>query len=76
MIKLGDKVKDNITWFEGVATARAEYLNGCISVLVQPAKLKEDGSPVEDKWFDEQRLTETSQAKAGGPQSSPPEMHP
>ena len=75
MIKLGDKVKDNITGFEGIAIARAEYLNGCISLHIQSANLK-DGSPLKAEWFDEQRLTTSSKATAGGPQSYPPEMHP
>ncbi|MBA7626618.1 hypothetical protein ES703_34072 [subsurface metagenome] len=75
-IKLGDKVKDNITGFEGVAVARVVYLNGCISIQVKPAKLKKDGSMIEAEWLDEQRLTFASKAKAGGPQERPPEMHP
>lgn len=76
MVKLGDIVRDSITGFEGVAIARAEYLNGCISVQVKPTRLKEDGSMATAEWIDEQRLTLTSKAKAGGPQSHPPEMHP
>jgi hypothetical protein len=55
MIKLGDKVKDKLTGFNGVAVARAEYLYGCIWVCVIPCKLQE-GKPVEDIWFDEERL--------------------
>lgn len=33
-IKLGDKVKDTITGFIGVAVARIEYINGCIQYNV------------------------------------------
>ena len=75
MVKLGDKVRDSITGFGGIVIARAEYLNGCISLQVEATKLK-DGEPIEAHWFDEQRLTNASKAKAGGPQSHPPEMHP
>jgi len=75
MVKLGDKVRDSITGFEGIVVARAEYLNGCISLQVQSAKLKDD-SPIHPEWFDEQRLTNTSKATVGGPQSYPPELHP
>ena len=75
MIRLGNKVKDNITGFAGVVVARAEYLNGCISIQVQSTKLK-DGLPLEAEWFDEQRLTGNSVATAGGPQDRPPAMHP
>jgi len=75
MIKLGDKVKDQITGYEGIVIARAEYLNGCISIRVQARNLK-NGLPIEAVWFDEQRLTDKSEAKAGGPQCYPPEIHP
>lgn len=75
MIKLGDFARDEITGFEGVVIARAEYLNGCISYHIQPEELK-DGSPIEAQWFDEQRLSTESEATAGGPQCRPPELHP
>lgn len=71
MVKLGSKVKDSITGFTGVATARAVYLYGCVQVLVQPGKL-ENGKIVESHWFDEQRLDTVSAAKSGGPQPVPP----
>lgn len=74
-IQLGQKVKDNITGFEGIVVARAIYLNGCISCQVKSQSLK-DGSTINAEWFDEQRLTSKSTAKSGGPQSYPPEMHP
>jgi len=70
MIKLGQKVKDNITGFKGIAIARCEYLNGCISIEVQPIELK-DGRPIKAEWIDEQRLTTKSSAKTGGPGSIP-----
>ena len=46
--------------------------------LGQKVKAKElkDGVPLKAQWFDEQRLTATSKAKAGGPQDHPPELHP
>lgn len=75
MIELGQKVKDSITGFEGIAIAKAIYLNGCISWQVKSQKLK-DGKTIEAEWFDEQRLTCESKATAGGPQDHPPEMHP
>ena len=71
MIELGTKVTDSITGFVGVAIARAEYLNGCISYQVQNL---EDISKTD--WIDEQRLTANSKAKVGGPQCKPPAMHP
>lgn len=72
MIVLGDKVKDNITGFEGIAIAKCEYLNGCISIEVKPTKLDEDGEMLKAQWIDEQRLTVRSKATTGGPQNIPP----
>jgi len=66
-IKLGDKVKDSITDFEGVVIARIEYLNGCIRYSVQPTKLNEKGEIAETAWIDEQQLVKKSKVKTGGP---------
>ena len=38
-IKLGDKVRDRVTGYEGIATSKTEFLNGCIQIEVTP-KLK------------------------------------
>jgi hypothetical protein len=35
-IKLGQKVKDLVTGYEGIAVARVEYLNGCVQYCVKP----------------------------------------
>lgn len=70
MVKLGDRVTDRISGFSGIATGRAEYLYGCVRVQVEPEALH-DGKPVESQWFDEQRLTDASPAKAGGPMANP-----
>lgn len=34
--KLGERVKDKISGFEGIAVAKATYLNGCVSFVVIP----------------------------------------
>ena len=52
--KLGGKVKDPITGFEGIVTTRCEYLHGPPRVLVE-AKVH-DGK-LNSEWFDESRLT-------------------
>ena len=70
-VKLGTTVTDSITGVTGTAVARVEYLNGCLSICVQPKELK-DGKPVEGTWVDEQQLTSESEAKAGGPGPTPP----
>lgn len=43
-IKLGDKVRDRVTGFEGIATHRTEFMNGCVQILVSP-RLKK-GEPI------------------------------
>ena len=74
-IKLGDKVKDSITGFEGLATAITTWANGCVRVEVTSAELH-DGKPIEGQWFDEQRLTEEPVATSGGSRSAPPSRDP
>ena len=34
--KLGERVKDKVSGFEGIAVAKATYLNGCVSFVVIP----------------------------------------
>ena len=77
MVELGQKAKDMVTGFEGIATGRAEYLTGCAQLLLVP-KVKEDGSGGEGRWFDEQRLQVTDptaisfdNAKTPGPDAAP-----
>jgi hypothetical protein len=55
MIPLGSKVKDNLTGYEGIATARVTYLYGCVHIAVQSPDLK-DGVPQRERLFDEQRI--------------------
>jgi hypothetical protein len=55
-VELGQEVKDSITGFFGLATGRVEYITGCNQVLVQP-QCKPDGEYIENRWFDEDRLS-------------------
>jgi hypothetical protein len=70
-IKLGQKVRDKVTGFEGTAVARTEWLYGCVRFGVQSDKLKE-GAPIELQTFDEGGLEvikeekEPSRKKTGG----------
>ena len=50
-IKLGNQVKDIVTGFEGIATAKVEYLNGCIQYYVKP-KIDEDGKYPSGQYLD------------------------
>lgn len=53
--KLGLRATDKISGFEGVITARVQYLTGCDRYYVQP-KAK-DGAFIEGAYFDEAQLT-------------------
>ena len=80
MIKLGSKVRDNITGFTGIATARTEWLHGCARVTVQPQALH-DGKPIDPFTFDEEQMevveelpvqvSPDSSATVGGPKRDP-----
>lgn len=54
-IALGSTVRDAVTGFQGVATGRFEYLNGCIRYMVECPPKDEGGKP-EELIFDEERL--------------------
>ena len=54
MIKLGQKVRDAVTGFEGIATSKVEYINGCVQFGVQPAS--NDGKFPDSVYIDHQRL--------------------
>ncbi len=55
MIELGDLVKDQVSGFKGIATARHTFLQGCDRISVQPAVDKEGKLP-ETQAFDEPQL--------------------
>jgi hypothetical protein len=48
-IELGDKVKDLITGFEGIAVSRTEFINGCVQFGV--AKQLKKGDKVTPETF-------------------------
>lgn len=80
MIKLGSKVKDTLTGFEGIAVARTEWLYGCTRISIEPTQL-EKGEPIAIHSFDEQRVqvleeraptvSPDSSATRGGPYPDP-----
>lgn len=55
-IKLGQKVKDIVSGFEGIATARATALNGCIQYAIKPMYLNKDGKVPNAETIDQQQL--------------------
>jgi len=60
MIKLGDKVKDTVSGFIGIAISATTYLNGCRWICVQ-APVKKNGDFVEPVYFDETQLKKVAQ---------------
>jgi len=57
-LKLGRKVKDRITGFEGIAIAETTYLNGCHQFLIDSG-LNKDGEMKDREWVDAVQLKVT-----------------
>ncbi len=53
--RLGDKLRDTVTAFDGIATGSCVYLTGCTQVLLTP-RAKANGEAVDGCWFDIDRL--------------------
>jgi len=56
VVELGMKVRDTISGFEGIATGKFFFLNGCVRVEITPQKIGKDGVPIEAMHFDEPQL--------------------
>lgn len=52
---LGNTVRDKVTGFTGTATARVEYLHGCVQYGVTP-RVGSDGKAVDTCYYDAPRL--------------------
>jgi hypothetical protein len=76
-IKLGSKVREITTGFEGIATAKIEYLNGCIQYCVSP-KVDKEGKRGESYYIDWQSLEYVNEGinvkgkGTGGPSANAP----
>lgn len=83
-MRIGDRIRDKVSGFQGIATGLTEYLNGCRQFLVSPETLGAKGEPIKGQWIDEQTLEvveggvfadpfsprePTKAATAGGPSS-------
>lgn len=75
-IELGMKVRDRISGIEGIATARTEFINGCVRISVQPKVDKKTNTLPAEVWFDDKQLEITGKGvkiqskQTGGPTSS------
>jgi hypothetical protein len=54
-IKLGDRVKDRMTGFEGIVVCHSQWITGCARLTVQPTDLH-DGKRRDTECFDEPQL--------------------
>jgi hypothetical protein len=54
-MKLGQRIKDKVSGFTGIAVSRTEFLNGCVRISIQPP-LDKEGKLPDEKWFDIQQL--------------------
>jgi len=76
-IKLGDRARDVVTGFEGVAVARTQWLNGCVRISLQPEKLDKEGKVRESQSFDVEQLEVVGKPvkipgrNTGGPRPEP-----
>lgn len=76
--KLGQRVKDKITSFEGIIISRSQWLNSCNTYGIQSETLNE-GKPVDRQYFDAPQLEFVSDKKqvhnpeqeTGGPATAP-----
>jgi len=73
---LGDELLDTITGFQGICTARHQWIHNCNTYSLQHQKLK-DGKPIERETFDEPQLKIVkkevikSKRNTGGPTDAP-----
>lgn len=78
----GDIAEDALTGFKGQIVGICHYLTGCDQALLVP-RTKEDGSYVEGRWFDVERVSyiedgpklphdRTAEGKGGGPSTETP----
>lgn len=67
-VNLGDEVKDTVTGFQGIASSRTIYLNGCERIGIQPPMDKEGKIP-EAYHFDIDQIQVIKAGKVKGANS-------
>lgn len=77
-IKLGQRVRDIVSGFTGIATAKCEYLNGCVQYCVKPPckdNKQEDGMYIDHQQLevvDDGILSQIAPKETGGPAADTP----
>lgn len=69
-VELGDRVKDKVTGFTGIAIGRTDWLYGCTRISVLPEHLH-DGKPIDAHSFDEPQLEILARGVISTPKSGP-----
>lgn len=54
--QLGDRVKDPVSGFKGIATCITTWLHGCVRIGVQPEEITKEGKVAESVYFDQSQL--------------------
>lgn len=62
-VQLGDRVRDMVTKFEGIAIGVTTWLNGCRRITIQPETLDKEGKIRDAQTFDEPQLEVTKPGK-------------
>lgn len=80
-ISLGNKVRDRVTGFTGIATSKVEYLNGCVQYCIMPAADKKTGKVEDGRYVDSQQIeilgvgVTVLARPTGGPASDAPKSY-
>lgn len=70
-VELGDRVKDIVTGYEGVAISFMRCMTGCDQFAVQSGTVNADGKLSDAFWFDRHRLQVVGKAAAVVPGCPP-----
>ena len=77
-VELGDKVRDMITGFKGIAVARTTWIEGCDRITIQPEGVNKEGGIYEGQTFDEplievirKKKRKKVKSETGGPMPNP-----
>lgn len=63
-VKLGDRYRDSVTGYEGVAACRAEHLEGAVKVMLERGH--PDSGAADEEWFNEGRLAPPADVPSAG----------
>lgn len=70
-IRMRSVVRDTVTLFEGVVTARATVVSGLPEVFIQPSKLDKNHNPIKGIFRPEETLTIIKEGPAPEPEPEP-----